>query len=284
MAEPSTTGHLRALRAQDGEVARRVAKAAFVLLERGVVFLVDDDHAEIGHRREHRRARAEHDARLARDALPPGGEALGVGERGMQHRDRHGETFAEARHELRREPDFRHQHQRAPAAAQRVLHRVQIDLGLAAAGDAIQQEGREASRAPHRWRPPRPPVIAQGRASAAHQVGCAGSGEATRRRSPPRKRSPAPPARAWACASPRSARRARRWTVPRASRRPPAIRAGAARASVTSSAADTRLGGEPAFGEGARGGDLRARVWAAPRPSPRRAGGGSTAPPTRAAP
>ena len=58
-------GHAGALRAQDGEVARRIAEAALVLLERRVVFLVDDDDAEIGDRREHRRARAEHDARLA---------------------------------------------------------------------------------------------------------------------------------------------------------------------------------------------------------------------------
>src|SRR6187401_2733536 len=40
-------GGTGALRAQDGEVAGRIAEPAFVLLERGVMFLVDDDHAEI---------------------------------------------------------------------------------------------------------------------------------------------------------------------------------------------------------------------------------------------
>ena len=62
-------GHRGALRAQDGEIARRIAKAALVLLERGVVFFVDDDDAEIGDRREHRRARAEHDARRCRSRI-----------------------------------------------------------------------------------------------------------------------------------------------------------------------------------------------------------------------
>ena len=145
VAEPSTTGAAGALRAQDREIARRVAKAALLLLERGVVFLVDDHDAEIRDRREHRRARAEHDARLARQALAPGRQPLGVGQRGVQQRQRHGEALAEARHQLRRETDLRHQHQRALSAPQRVLDRVQIDLGLAAAGDAVEQERREPS-------------------------------------------------------------------------------------------------------------------------------------------
>ena len=53
------------LRAQDGQIARRIAEAALVLLERGVVFFVDDDQSEILDRREHRRSRAEHDARFS---------------------------------------------------------------------------------------------------------------------------------------------------------------------------------------------------------------------------
>jgi hypothetical protein len=36
-----------------------------MLLERGVVFLVDDDDAEIGDGREHRRTGTQHDARFA---------------------------------------------------------------------------------------------------------------------------------------------------------------------------------------------------------------------------
>ena len=47
----------------DGHVAGVVARRA-ALLEGGLVFLVHDDHAEVGDRREHRRARSDHDARL----------------------------------------------------------------------------------------------------------------------------------------------------------------------------------------------------------------------------
>ena len=38
-----------ALSADDREIARGVSKAAFVLFERCVVFLIDDDDAEIGY-------------------------------------------------------------------------------------------------------------------------------------------------------------------------------------------------------------------------------------------
>jgi hypothetical protein len=137
--------HAGALRAQHRQVARRITEAALVLLERSVVLFVDDDEPEIGDRREHRRARAEHDARFSGNALAPGREPLGIGERGVQHRHRRIEALAETRDQLRREPDFRHQHQRALTASQRVVRRMEVHLGLAAAGDAIQQEGRKAS-------------------------------------------------------------------------------------------------------------------------------------------
>ena len=46
----------------------------------------------------------------------------------------------EARFELWREADFGHQHQRLPAPGQRLGDEVKVDLGLAAAGDAVEQE------------------------------------------------------------------------------------------------------------------------------------------------
>ena len=61
----------------------------------------------------------------------------------MQHRDRHAEAFAKASHQLRREADLGHQHQCAPAVTQCALDGVQVNLGLAAAGDAVQQERRK---------------------------------------------------------------------------------------------------------------------------------------------
>ena len=58
---------------------------------------------------------------------------------------RHGEALAEAADELRREADLRHQHQRPPAAREHALHDMQIDLGLAAAGDAVQNKRGEVA-------------------------------------------------------------------------------------------------------------------------------------------
>jgi hypothetical protein len=54
------------------------------------------------------------------------------------------EAGGDARLELRRQVDLGHQHQRLPALRQHVGDQAQVDLGLAAAGDAEQQEGLEA--------------------------------------------------------------------------------------------------------------------------------------------
>ena len=62
----------------------------------------------------------------------------------MQRQHRHAQARAEARQRLRRQPDFRHQHQRLPARGQAVANRLQVDLGLAAAGDAFEQQGAKA--------------------------------------------------------------------------------------------------------------------------------------------
>ncbi len=62
----------------------------------------------------------------------------------MQHRERSGESCRETCDELRRERDLRHQHQRLFAACDHCRNRAQVDLGLAAAGHAVQHERREA--------------------------------------------------------------------------------------------------------------------------------------------
>ncbi|MNI53835.1 hypothetical protein D3C73_1086910 [compost metagenome] len=54
------------------------------------------------------------------------------------------ETAAEACQGLRGQADFGHQHQRLPALRQAMDDRLQVDLGLAAAGHPVQQEGLEA--------------------------------------------------------------------------------------------------------------------------------------------
>ena len=56
------------------------------------MLLVDHDQAEVGDRREDRRARADADARLAASAAAATGRALALGEAGVKH----GDTLAEA--------------------------------------------------------------------------------------------------------------------------------------------------------------------------------------------
>ncbi len=176
--------------AHDGQVARRVAQRSLVLLEGGIVFLVHHDQPELRHRREHRRARAEHQACLATEGAAPGEEALVVGEPRMQHRHRGIEALAEARQQLRRECDLGHQHQRPPPRGQYPFDEPQVDLGLAAAGDAVQHEGAKGPEgAPDRLHRQRL-LLGQLRSPRAH---LRSSGRRVRQGSP---RSPASRARA----------------------------------------------------------------------------------------
>jgi hypothetical protein len=73
-------------------------------------------------------------------------QALGVGETGVQERERRREALAKTPDELRRESDLRHQYQGSPALREHARDQVQIDLGLAAAGDAVQQIGAKARK------------------------------------------------------------------------------------------------------------------------------------------
>ena len=86
------------------------------------MLLVDDDRGRASGTGANTAERVPmHDARCAAAARAPGRSALAVGERGMQRGDRHREALAEARDELRREPDLRHQHQRPRARRERLL-------------------------------------------------------------------------------------------------------------------------------------------------------------------
>ena len=58
----------------------------------------------------------------------------------MQERDAVAEAGAEAGDRLRREADLRHEHDRAPALGERPLDGREVDLGLARAGDAVQEQ------------------------------------------------------------------------------------------------------------------------------------------------
>ena len=112
------------------------------------MLLVDDDQPDVVQRREHRRARAHADPRLAAAQAHPLVVALADAERRVQHGDDVAEAGLEAPQHLRGERDLGHEHDRRAPGLQRRLHRPEIDLGLARAGDALQQEpGMAAARA-----------------------------------------------------------------------------------------------------------------------------------------
>ena len=142
---------LALLCAVDREIAGGIAQA-FLLLVSGIVLLVDDDQRQFRQRRQNREPRPEHDARASRVRGEPVAHALAFGEAAVHRDDRafgqRGETRAERGLELRRQIDFGHEDERLRVRprVEQARERVQIDLGLAAARHAVQQERREAAR------------------------------------------------------------------------------------------------------------------------------------------
>ena len=128
------------------QVTRRVARA-FLLFIAGVMFFVDHDQRQLRQAGKNRHARAQHNAGAARVGGQPAFQALRVGHSAV-HAD-HG-LFAVLRHkagdkalfQLGREVDLGHHHQclRLRVGVQHGLHGAQIDLGLAAAGAAVEQK------------------------------------------------------------------------------------------------------------------------------------------------
>ena len=112
---------------------------AVFLLVGGVVLFVDDDQAEIGVRQKQRRARADHDRHVVGGGGGPGARALARRQLRMPFRRPHAEALSEAVEKLRGERDLRHQDQRLVLAADVLGHRLEINLGLAGAGDAVEQ-------------------------------------------------------------------------------------------------------------------------------------------------
>ena len=110
------------------------------------MLLVHDDQAQPSERREHRGARADDEVHVAAADPVPLIVTLAVGERAVLNRHAIAERAAEQRRHRRRQRDLRDQQQHLPASALDRLRQAQIDLGLAAAGDAVQQRGPEASR------------------------------------------------------------------------------------------------------------------------------------------
>src|SRR4029078_11499120 len=93
---------------------------------------------------EDRGARADGHARLALAQAPPLVVALARGELAVQHGHDAAQASHRRAHEEGRERDLGDEEQRAAALLQRALDGAEVDLGLSAAGDAVEKEGSEA--------------------------------------------------------------------------------------------------------------------------------------------
>ena len=133
---------------QHGDVASVVARR-FLLLVGIFVLLIDDDEAEIFERREDGAARADDDARASVGNLVPLIVSLAFRQVAVQDRDGFlcgGEARFEALDGLRCERDFRHEHDGGLPAVEHELDGLEVNLRLAAAGDAVEQD-RGSARA-----------------------------------------------------------------------------------------------------------------------------------------
>ena len=129
--------------AHDRHVAAVVARG-FVLLVRGVVLLVHDHEPQPGQRREHGRARADHDVHFAPPDAVPLVVALARRQPAVLDGDAVPEHVAQERRHRRRQRDLRdHQQHLTPRLADQ-LGDPEVDLGLAAAGHAVEQRHMKA--------------------------------------------------------------------------------------------------------------------------------------------
>jgi len=104
------------------------------------VLLIEDDHPEVLEWREQRRPRADRDrGRTVAEPLPLF-EAFAGAQSAVENRQFVAEAAAQPREDLVGERDFGDQHERLAARGEGLGDCSQVDLGLAAARDAVQQE------------------------------------------------------------------------------------------------------------------------------------------------
>ena len=132
------------MRAHHRHVAGVIMRA-LVLLVGLVVLLIDHDQPEIGVGQKQRRARAHHHLRVARRDRGPVAGAGARRQLGMPFQRPHPESRGKTIEELPGQRDLRHQDQRLFAAPDDFGDRLEIDFGLARAGDAVEQRHRIAA-------------------------------------------------------------------------------------------------------------------------------------------
>ena len=131
--------------AHHGDVPRMIT-GRFLLLVGILVFLINDDQPEWVHRRKNSRTRADDDAGAALADFVPFVVALACGQVAVQHGNQGlepagGEPGLEPLDRLRRKRDFRDQHNCPFAQLQGASDGLKVNLGLAAPGDAVEEEG-----------------------------------------------------------------------------------------------------------------------------------------------
>ena len=141
VAEPSTHTAPSRRRIFHRRLARRdtAPQSGGVLLVGVVVLLVQHDQPNVGQRRKQGAARADDHVHQPQPGPAPSVVALALAQLAVPHRHPAREARRKAPHGLRGQRDLRHQHQRPLALRQRGRQGPQVNLGLARAGDAVQQ-------------------------------------------------------------------------------------------------------------------------------------------------
>ncbi len=110
------------------------------------MLFVDHDQAQARQGGEQRQAGAQQDVGLAARSPQPSAQTVAFGQAAVDHRQPVAQARAHAVFQLRGQIDFRHQQQHLPPRRQHLLRQTQIELGLAAAGHAVQQGHTAAGR------------------------------------------------------------------------------------------------------------------------------------------
>ncbi len=139
---------LGAPRAHQGEVAGVVARRDLLLVG-GVLLFVHHQEPEVGDRGEERRARAEDHTRLPQPHPLPLLLALAGAEPRVQDRQALAEALLDRPRQRRHQRDLGHQQDHRAAGGERLVRRAQVDLGLARAGHALEQQRRELPALDH---------------------------------------------------------------------------------------------------------------------------------------
>ncbi len=134
-------GNAELLGAADGDIAAMIPRGG-VLFVGGVVLLIDDDQPEVRRRREDGAARADDDLGPAGGDRVPVQMPVRILQAAVQHGDTL-ETLGEPLDGLRRQGDFGDQHDGALARTDNALDGADVDLGLARAGDTVDEADAE---------------------------------------------------------------------------------------------------------------------------------------------